>query len=64
MAIPLMISSPDRKRWHQSSFAMTSHLDLMPTFLDWFGVKNGLNTNNVQDITGEFEFRKIIIYNK
>jgi arylsulfatase A-like enzyme len=53
MAIPLMISSPDRKRWHQISFAMASHLDLMPTFLDWYGIKSEVNTNGVRDFTGE-----------
>lgn len=36
--VPFMMSSPDRKRWHEVSYAMASHLDLLPTFMDWFGI--------------------------
>lgn len=37
---PMFISSPEHKqRRHQVTYAMTSHLDIVPTLLDWFGVE-------------------------
>lgn len=53
MNVPFMLSSPDRKRWHDVSYAMTSQLDLMPTFLDWFGVSSGFEANEVSGLTGK-----------
>ncbi|XP_055607994.1 N-sulphoglucosamine sulphohydrolase [Uranotaenia lowii] len=39
MAEPMFIRSPDPKsRKNQVTYSMTSHLDLLPTFLDWFNV--------------------------
>lgn len=39
VAIPMFISSPlHPKRKNQVTNAMTSHLDLLPTFLDWFNI--------------------------
>lgn len=39
IAIPMFISSPlHPKRKNQVTNAMTSHLDLLPTFLDWFNI--------------------------
>ncbi|XP_055640925.1 N-sulphoglucosamine sulphohydrolase [Toxorhynchites rutilus septentrionalis] len=39
MAEPMFIRSPDPKcRRNAVTYSMTSHLDLMPTFLDWFNV--------------------------
>lgn len=36
---PMFVSSPEHKeRRHQVTYAMSSHLDLVPTLLDWFGV--------------------------
>lgn len=36
---PMFISSPEHKeRRNQVTYSMTSHLDLVPTLLDWFGV--------------------------
>ena len=41
MAEPMFMSSPEHKeRKNQVSYTMTSHLDLVPTFLDWFNIKN------------------------
>lgn len=53
--VPLMMSSPDKKRWHQSTYAMTSHLDLVPTFLDLFGIPQniGIDTNDIVSYTGK-----------
>lgn len=54
MSVPLMISSPDKKRWHQMSSFMTSHLDLMPTFLDWFGIQQqDLERNDIEYFSGK-----------
>ncbi|CRL04974.1 CLUMA_CG018206, isoform A [Clunio marinus] len=54
MAVPLLISSPFHKqRWHQVSNVMTSQLDLVPTFLDWYGVSQSHNTNNLMSLTGK-----------
>lgn len=37
---PLLISSPEHtERRHQVTYALTSLLDIMPTFLDWFDIK-------------------------
>ncbi|XP_055541612.1 N-sulphoglucosamine sulphohydrolase [Wyeomyia smithii] len=39
MAEPMFIRSPDPKsRKNQVTYSMTSHLDLVPTFLDWFNI--------------------------
>ena len=40
MGEPMMVSNPyNKKRWGQYSGAMTSTTDIVPTVLDWFGVK-------------------------
>lgn len=53
MAVPMLISSPLHKtRWHQVTNAMTSHLDLVPTFLDWFQISQNSESNDVQSLTG------------
>lgn len=38
LAEPMFISSPNSLRKNEITWAMTSHLDLLPTFLDWFNV--------------------------
>lgn len=39
MAEPMFMRSPDPKsRRNEVTYSMTSHLDLVPTFLDWFNV--------------------------
>lgn len=39
MAEPMMISSPyHKKRRNEATHSMTSLLDIVPTFLDWFKV--------------------------
>jgi N-sulfoglucosamine sulfohydrolase len=51
--VPMMISSPlHKKRWHQVTNTMTSHLDLVPTFLDWFGVSHQNESNEITTLTG------------
>jgi len=41
MAEPMMISSPFQKdRKNQVTYSMTSLLDIVPTVLDWFSIKN------------------------
>ena len=54
MAVPMLVSSPHNKeRWHQVTNAMTSHLDLVPTFLDWFAISQFQNdSNDVNALTG------------
>lgn len=54
MAVPMLMSSPKhKKRWHQVTNAMTSQLDLLPTFLEWFGVSQSHGTNRVGSLTGK-----------
>lgn len=54
MAVPLLISSPlHKKRWHQVTNLMTSHLDLVPTFLDWYGISQISDNNEVNPYTGK-----------
>ena len=39
MGEPMFVSSPlARQRWGQKSEALVSHLDIVPTILDWFGL--------------------------
>ena len=46
IAIPMFISSPlHPKRKNQVTNAMTSHLDLLPTFLDWFNISYPIKHN-------------------
>lgn len=48
LTVPMFISSPDAKaRKNQVTNAMTSLLDVMPTFLDWFGVSHKGNKYNL-----------------
>lgn len=54
MSVPMLISSPTHKaRWHQVSNLMTSQLDLVPTFLDWFGISQSLDDNKMMTLTGK-----------
>lgn len=55
MSVPLLMSSPMHKtRWHQVTNFMTSHLDLVPTFLDWFGIsQNSENNDLAAQLTGK-----------
>ncbi|KAG5669327.1 hypothetical protein PVAND_017215 [Polypedilum vanderplanki] len=54
MNVPLLMSSPDKKRWHEATYALTSHLDLLPTFLDWFDIpQQNLDENEVTSLTGK-----------
>ncbi|CAO1370471.1 unnamed protein product [Diamesa serratosioi] len=46
IAIPMFISSPlHPKRKNQVTNAMTSHLDLLPTFLDWYNISYPIKNN-------------------
>jgi len=54
MAVPMLMSSPNNKRWHQVTNQMTSHLDLVPTFLDWYGISQlSSESNEVTPLTGK-----------
>lgn len=54
MAVPMLISSPlHKERWHQVTNVMTSQLDLVPTFLDWFGISQNHDTNELSSLTGK-----------
>ena len=54
MSVPLLISSPKhKKRWHQVTNTMTSHLDLVPTFLEWFGISQNSGSNEIKILTGK-----------
>lgn len=54
MAVPMLISSPLHKaRWHQVTNSLTSHLDLLPTFLDWFGISQSNDSNDLMSLTGK-----------
>lgn len=45
MAEPMMMSSPFHpKRKNKVTYSMSSHLDLLPTFLDWFNVTYEIET--------------------
>lgn len=47
MAEPLFISSPfNKNRRNQVTHSLTSLLDVTPTILDWFGVKQPKNSEN------------------
>lgn len=49
IAVPLLLSSPNPSdRRNEVTYAMTSHLDLTPTILDWFEVSD----NSTQSLTG------------
>jgi N-sulfoglucosamine sulfohydrolase len=53
MNVPLLVSSPDKRRWHDVTNAMASHLDLLPTFLEWFGIPQVGVDNEVATLTGK-----------
>lgn len=58
MAEPMFIRSPDPKsRRNEVTYSMTSHLDLVPTFLDWFNIpypkQETPETNSVNPLTGK-----------
>lgn len=40
MSEPLFISSPTNKRPNEVTYSLTSLLDIVPTVLDWFNIKN------------------------
>ena len=47
MGEPLLISNPlAKQRWNQTTEAMSSHTDLVPTILDWFGLPKPSYTIN------------------
>lgn len=47
MAEPMFMSSSEfPKRKNQVTYEMTSHLDLTPTFLDWFGLKHTIKKSD------------------
>lgn len=54
-AVPMLISSPlHKERWHQVTNVMTQHLDLMPTFMDWFGISaRTVESNELSRLTGK-----------
>lgn len=54
MAVPMLISSPFHKqRWHQVTNMMSSQLDLVPTFLDWFKISQNFDKNDLTILTGK-----------
>lgn len=54
MSVPMLVSSPTHKaRWHQVSNLMTSQLDLVPTFLDWFGISQSFDDNKLSTLSGK-----------
>lgn len=52
---PMFISSPEHKeRRNQVTYAMSSHLDLLPTVFDWFNVNKFDASNSIEDpLTGK-----------
>lgn len=49
IAQPFMVSSPiESDRRNEVTFAMTSHLDVTPTILDWFGIHD----DSIKTLTG------------
>ncbi|KAK6642945.1 hypothetical protein RUM43_004447 [Polyplax serrata] len=40
IAQPMFINSPNSKRRNQVTYEMSSHLDIAPTILDWFGISD------------------------
>lgn len=40
IAQPMFINSPYSKRRNQVTYEMSSHLDIAPTILDWFGISD------------------------
>lgn len=70
----MLIMSPDSKARHNEvTYATTSHLDLVPTILEWFGIGADLINNEVNptpQYTGKSllpllykGMKKIIYYN-
>ncbi|XP_072932337.1 N-sulphoglucosamine sulphohydrolase isoform X2 [Epargyreus clarus] len=56
---PLLISSPaPEARKHAASYAMVSLLDIMPTVLDWFGIKREPEESN--DISSEDDSKSLL----
>ncbi|KAK3930451.1 N-sulfoglucosamine sulfohydrolase [Frankliniella fusca] len=56
--LPMLLSSPQHtKRHYQVTYAMSSHLDLVPTVLDWFSVPypavEVTDNSYVQPLTGK-----------
>lgn len=45
---PMFISSPDpKKRHNEVTYAMSSHLDILPSILDWFNITTKQNQFNL-----------------
>lgn len=40
IAQPMFIRSPNASRKNEVTYQMTSHLDIAPTILDWFNIKD------------------------
>lgn len=55
LAEPMFISSPNSLRKNEITWAMTSHLDLLPTFLDWFNVTYESTTRDEMIETNEVD---------
>uniref|UniRef100_A0A1Q3FX62 Putative heparan n-sulfatase n=1 Tax=Culex tarsalis TaxID=7177 RepID=A0A1Q3FX62_CULTA len=58
MAEPMFIRSPDPKsRRNEVTYSMTSHLDLVPTFLDWYNLsyptQSPPESNSLNPLTGK-----------
>ncbi len=50
---PFIISSPlHKERWGQTSQAVASTLDIVPTVLDWFGIKDNTSSYSYMDDQG------------
>ena len=54
MAEPMMMSSPFHpKRRNKVTYSMSSHLDLVPTFLDWFNITNDVIETDLKENMSE-----------
>lgn len=61
LAEPMFISSPYSLRKNEITSAMVSHLDILPTFLDWFNItyndfhKDDIETNEIDSLTNSIK---------
>lgn len=62
---PMFISSPQHKeRRNQVTYSLSSHLDILPTVLDWYGIKYDVNENDKQTSSNSVQLSKPVLTGK
>ncbi|XP_058824335.1 N-sulphoglucosamine sulphohydrolase [Topomyia yanbarensis] len=61
MAEPMFIRSPDAKsRKNQVTYSMTSHLDLVPTFLEWYNISYPMDQTSDSNLVDQTSPKPIL----